>query len=187
MPWPIRSGRSDSTTSAPPRRPCSPPSSPTWIVTPRPASRAALDVPGDRGVVVALAAGPRAGDVDPDDAARRVPDRLLDDDHVLRRRERAVHHQDQPRAHLRVLERGDVEPADRREDDVVEVALAAAVPLHRVEAQLERRDPLRAVRAADRARAPSARPRAARTGSARSGGRSGRASRGRARRAGRRR
>ena len=34
---------------------------------------------------------------------------------------------------------------------MVEVALAAAVPLHRVEAQLERRDPLRAVRAADRA------------------------------------
>ena len=42
-------------------------------------------------------------------------------------------------------------PADRGEDDVVEVALAAAVSLHRVEAQLERRDPLRAVRAADRA------------------------------------
>ena len=42
-------------------------------------------------------------------------------------------------------------PADRGEDDVVEVALAAAVSLHRVEAELERRDPLRAVRAADRA------------------------------------
>ena len=34
---------------------------------------------------------------------------------------------------------------------MVEVALAAAVALHRVEAQLERRDPLRAVGAADRA------------------------------------
>ena len=33
---------------------------------------------------------------------------------------------------------------------MVEVALAAAVALHRVEPQLERRDPLRAVRAADR-------------------------------------
>ena len=33
---------------------------------------------------------------------------------------------------------------------MVEVALAAAVSLHRVEAQLERRDPLRAVGAADR-------------------------------------
>ena len=67
--------------------------------------------------------------------------------------ERAVHHQDQPGAHLRVLEPRAVEAADRGEDDVVEVALAAAVPLHRVEAQLERRDPLRAVGAADRARA----------------------------------
>ena len=69
---------------------------------------------------------------------------------VLRRCECPVHHQDQSRAHLRVLEAGAVEPADRGEDDVVEVALAAAVPLHRVEAELERRDPLRAVGAADR-------------------------------------
>ena len=66
------------------------------------------------------------------------------------RAERPVHHQDQPGAHLRVLERGAVEAADRGEDDVVEVALAAAVSLHRVEAELERRDPLRAVGAADR-------------------------------------
>ena len=64
--------------------------------------------------------------------------------------ERPVHHQDQAGAHLRVLERRDVEPPDRGEDDVVEVALAAAVPLHRVEPQLQRRDALRAVRAADR-------------------------------------
>ena len=85
-----------------------------------------------------------------DDPARRPANRLLDDDLVLVRRERPVHHQDQARAHLRVLEARDVEPADRGEDDVVEVALAAAVPLHRVEAQLERRDPLRPVRAADR-------------------------------------
>ena len=44
-----------------------------------------------------------------------------------------------------------IDAADRREDDVVEVALAAAVALHRVEPQLEGRDALRAVRAADRA------------------------------------
>ncbi len=99
-----------------------------------------LDVLADLRVVVARAAGPRPCDVDADDAARRVPDRLLDDHHVLVGRERSVHHQDQPGAHLRVLERRAVEPADRRQDDVVEVALAAAVALHRVEAQLERRD-----------------------------------------------
>jgi hypothetical protein len=60
------------------------------------------------------------------------------------------HHQDQTGAHLRVLEARTVEPAHGGHDDVVEVALAAPVPLHRVEAQLERRDPLRAVGAADR-------------------------------------
>ena len=48
-----------------------------------------------------------------------------------------------------VLEAGPVETANRREDDVIEIALAAAVALHRVEPQLERRDPLRAVRASD--------------------------------------
>ena len=77
-------------------------------------------------------------------------DRLVDDDRVLARVERAIHHQDQPGSNLRVLEPRAVEPADRGEDDVVEVALAAPVALHRVEAQLERRDPLRAVGAADR-------------------------------------
>ena len=40
-------------------------------------------------------------------------------------------------------------PADGRRDDVVEVLLAAPVPLHRVEAQLHRRDVVLAVRAAD--------------------------------------
>ena len=40
-------------------------------------------------------------------------------------------------------------PADRRRDDVVEVLLAAAVPLHRVEAQLHRGDVVLAVGAAD--------------------------------------
>jgi hypothetical protein len=96
------------------------------------------------------AVGARAGDVDADDPARRVADRLLDDDRVLPLGEGPVHHQEQAGAHLRVLEAGAVEPADRGHDDVVEVALAAPVALHRVEAELERRDPLRAVGAADR-------------------------------------
>ena len=42
-----------------------------------------------------------------------------------------------------------VHAADRRRDDVVEVLLAAAVPLHRVEAELHRRDVVLAVGAAD--------------------------------------
>ena len=44
---------------------------------------------------------------------------------------------------------GLVHPAHGRGDDVVEVLLAAAVPLHRVEAQLHRRDVVLAVGAAD--------------------------------------
>ena len=104
----------------------------------------------DLRVVVPAAARAGPGDVDPDHAARGPADRLLDDDLVLPRREGAVHHQDQPAPHLRVLEPGDVEASDGREDDVVEIPLAAAVALHRVEAELERRDPLRAVGAADR-------------------------------------
>ena len=42
-----------------------------------------------------------------------------------------------------------VHAADGGRDDVVEVLLAAAVSLHRVEAQLHRRDVVLAVRAAD--------------------------------------
>src|SRR4029450_11089746 len=80
-----------------------------------------------------------AGDVDADDSARRVADRLLDDDRVLPLGECPVHHQDQAGAHLRVLEAGAVEPADRGHDDVVEVALAAAVPLPRGGAEVEGR------------------------------------------------
>ena len=87
----------------------------------------------------------------PTHASLRPADRLLHDDLVQARLEGAIHHQDQPRAHLWVLEAREVEPADRGEDDVVEVPLAAAVPLHRIEAELERRDPLRAVGASDRA------------------------------------
>ena len=109
-----------------------------------------LDHRRDLSVVVALAAWPGARDVDADDSARRPADRLLDDDRVQLGGERAVHHEDEPGAHLGVLEPRAVEPAHGREDDVVEVALAAAVALHRVEAELERRDPLRPVGAADR-------------------------------------
>src|SRR6476469_5620495 len=101
-----------------------------------------LDHRADLAIVVAAAARARAGDVDADDSARRPADRLLDDDRVLLGRERPVHHQDQARSRLRVLEARAVEAADRGEDDVVEVALAAAVSLHRVEAELERRDAL---------------------------------------------
>jgi len=129
--------------------PASPPSSPTWIVTPSPASRAS-STSGCSSVLVARAVRARAGDVDPADPARRPADRLVDDDGVHLVGEGAVHHQDQPGVDLRILEARAIEPADRGEDDVVEVALAAAVPLHRVEAELERRDPLRAVGAADR-------------------------------------
>ena len=70
IPWPMRSGRSASTTSAISSTPWSPPSSPTWIVTPRPAARASSTSGASCRVAVALAAGPRAGDVDPDDPAR---------------------------------------------------------------------------------------------------------------------
>ena len=52
MPCPIRSGRSSLHDVTDLLRPVSP-SSPTWIVTPRPASRASLDVGGDLRVVVA--------------------------------------------------------------------------------------------------------------------------------------
>ena len=68
-----------------------------------------LDMARDLGVVPASAARTRPGDIDTDDPARRVPQRLLDDHHVLHGGERPVHHQDQPRPHLRVLERGPVE------------------------------------------------------------------------------
>ena len=108
-----------------------------------------LDHRCDLGVVVAEPARARARDVDADDAPLRPRDRLLDDDRVLPLVERAVHHQDQARPHMGVLEAGPVETANRRQDDVIEIALAAAVALHRVEPQLECRDPLRAVRASD--------------------------------------
>src|SRR5438093_209539 len=75
-------------------------------------------------IVVPGASRPRPRDVDADDAARRPADRLLDDDLVLPGGERPIHHQDQAGADLRILEAGTIEPPDRREDDVVEIAFA---------------------------------------------------------------
>ena len=69
-----------------------------------PAAARLLDERRDLAVVVAAAVGPRPRDVDADDPARRPVQRLLDDDRVLLLGEGAVHHQDQPRANLRVLE-----------------------------------------------------------------------------------
>jgi hypothetical protein len=93
-------------------------------------------------VVITCAADARSGDVDPHNAAVAPVNRLLDDDRVLSKRERPVHHQDQACAHVRVLERRAVESAHRGENDVVEITFAAAVALHRVEPELERRDSL---------------------------------------------
>ena len=89
-----------------------------------------------------------ARDVDADDAAVAPQDRLLHDDLVELVREGAVEAEDQARFH-RVLERRAVHAPHRRRDDVVEVLLATAVALHRVEAQLHGRDVVLAVRAAD--------------------------------------
>ena len=108
-----------------------------------------LDHRLDLRVVVGLAAGTRPRDVHSDDSAARPAHGLLDDDLVEPDVEGAIHHQDQPGAHLRVLDARAIDAADRGEDDVVEVALASAVSLHRVEPQLERRDPLRAIGATD--------------------------------------
>ena len=75
-------------------------------------------------------------------------DRLLDDDLVELERERPVEAEDEPGLD-RVLEGRPVHAADGGGDDVVEVLLAAAVSLHRVEAQLHRRDVVLAVGPAD--------------------------------------
>jgi hypothetical protein len=63
-------------------------------------------------------------------------------------RERAVEAEDEPGLD-RVLEHRLVHAAQRRRDDVVEVLLAAAVPLHRIEAELHGRDVVLPVRPAD--------------------------------------
>ena len=91
----------------------------------------------------------RTGDVDADDPAAAPGDRLGGDDLVQRPGEAAVEAEDQAGADLRVFEHRAVHPPHRRGDDVVEVLLAAAVALHRIEAQLELGDVVLAVGAAD--------------------------------------
>jgi hypothetical protein len=75
-------------------------------------------------VWIAPTAGARAGDVDADDPARRVADRLLDDDLVQPLVERPVHHQDQAGAHLWVLETRAVEAAQKSRARSVEIGSA---------------------------------------------------------------
>ena len=77
-----------------------------------------------------------------------VGDGLLDDDLVELVREGPVEAEDQA-GRDRVLEHRAVHAADRGADDVVQVLLAAAVALHRVEAQLDGGDVVLAVGAAD--------------------------------------
>src|SRR4051794_11482232 len=81
----------------------------------------------------------RPGDIDADDAAIPPRDRLLGDDLVQLVREGAVEAEDQAWLHG-VFEGRLVHASNRGRDDVVEVLLPAPVPLHRVEAQLHRRD-----------------------------------------------
>ena len=122
------------------------PDSPVWTVMPRPCRRQRSN---RRLVVGRPEVGRfRARDVDADDAAVAVGDRLLRDDLVELVREGAVEAEDQARRD-RVLEHRAVHAADRGADDVVQVLLAAAVALHGVEAQLDGGDVVLAVRAAD--------------------------------------
>ena len=79
----------------------------------------------------------RSGDVDPNDAAALPGDRLGRDDLVQLPAEATVEAEDQAGPDLGVLEHGAIHAAHRRGDDVVEILLAAAVALHRIEAQLE--------------------------------------------------
>ena len=88
------------------------------------------------------------GDVDADDATAPVRDRLLDEDRVQGLIERAIQTENEPGFH-RIVEKGTIEAADRRIDDVVEVALPAAIPFHGVIAELESRNVRLAVSAAD--------------------------------------
>ena len=68
-----------------------------------------------------------------------VGDRLVHEDRVQRLVEGAVEAENEARLH-RVVEKRAIEAADGRVDDVVEVALPAAIPLHRVVSELEGRD-----------------------------------------------
>ena len=144
MPCPMRVGSSASTAS---RTSSGPPVSPAWTVTPSPA-RAHL---GEQVAVVgeAEAGRLRAGDVHRHHAAVPPGDGLGGDDLVQLVLEGAVQAEDEARPHLRVFEHGPIHAAHRRGDDVVQVLLAAAVALHRVEAQLQAGDVVLAVGAAD--------------------------------------
>ena len=88
------------------------------------------------------------GDIDADHAAVPPSDRLLGDDLVQLVREGTVEAEDQARLD-RVFESRLVHSSNGRSDDVVEVLLAAAVSLHRVEAQLHGGDVVLPVRPAD--------------------------------------
>ena len=90
----------------------------------------------------------RTRDVDADHAAHAVGDRLLGDDLVEGVGERTIKAEEQA-GRDRVLEHRPVHAADCGVNDVVKVLLAAAVALHRVEAQLGGGDVVLAVRAAD--------------------------------------
>src|SRR5581483_7436798 len=92
---------------------------------------------------------PGSGNVDADDSAGAIGDGLASDDFVQLHAEGAIQHEDQPASHGRILQLGSLHAADRARNDVVEVALAAAVALHRIEAQLHGGDVALAVAAAD--------------------------------------
>src|SRR5712692_3658607 len=78
----------------------------------------------------------RPGQVDPDHAAPGVLDRFAHQDLVELVTELARQAEDDPGTDA-VLETGAVHPAQGGGDDVVEVALAAEIALHGVEAKLE--------------------------------------------------
>jgi hypothetical protein len=88
------------------------------------------------------------GYVDADHPTGAIGDRLLSNDLVQLEGKGAVEAQDETR-NDRVLEHRSVHAPDRRADDVVQVLLAAAVALHRVEAQLHGGHVVLAVGAAD--------------------------------------
>ena len=121
-----------------------------WMVVPSPAARAranrswyrSTSLPNSSGVLLG------AGEVDADHAAVPVALGLPDDDVVQRVVELAGEAEDQPGADA-VRQAGALHPVDGGDDDVVEVALAAQVPLHGVEAELDRRDARGAVLLAD--------------------------------------
>ena len=106
--------------------------------------------PGEQALVIGGLEVGRFGacDIDTDDATSPVGDCFLGNDLVQLIRKGPVQAEDQARID-RVLEDSSVHAADCGADDVVEVLLAAAVALHGIEAQLDGRDVVLAVCAAD--------------------------------------